>query len=60
LYDFLDTIKTQPIEEIKANLINAYSIIPIRELKNIKNLSTQDEIMEFIETLQKSIKKEML
>jgi len=59
LSDFLDTIKNQEVAQMKKNLISAYNLIPIEELKEAQNIDSQKEIVEFIDKLQEEIKKEI-
>ena len=56
---FLDTIKQKDAQTIKKELLNSYQLIPIEEIKKVQELNKDNEIINFVVSLQEQIKKEL-
>ena len=56
---FLDTIKQKDAQTIKKELLNSYQLIPIEKIKKVQELNKDNEIINFVISLQEQIKKEL-
>ena len=58
LIDFLESVKGLDVNTLKAQLKAAYALVPIKSLKEIDTIA-DDKTKEFVNELQKSLKKEI-